>query len=79
LEYLSDGLVLASTVQEITERQHSKPMFVVEGATRFDLYQGKIGKIITLSTHECMWTHLGHIFAQKDSEEVIFIYARDDV
>ena len=31
-------------VQEITDLRSAKPMFVVEGATRFDLNQGEIGK-----------------------------------
>jgi len=44
MEYLSYEC-LAFTVQDIAEHQNSKPMFIVEGATRFDLYQGDIGNV----------------------------------
>jgi len=37
-------MVLVCCMQDIADYLSLKPMFVIEGATRFDLYQGKIGK-----------------------------------
>lgn len=37
--------MLCVFLQDIVGHFSAKPMFVVEGATRFDLYQGQIGKI----------------------------------
>ena len=39
---------LFTWLQDIVDRRTSKPMFVVEGATRFDLNQGEIGKPVSL-------------------------------